>query len=133
MAKKKANLSRLTTDALQKEIGRREKQVGAQIMRMCKKREGMREELADLESQIIEMGGKLSGLGGRKRPKNDFKLSDALVRVLKTKTMSVTRVAEAVQSAGYKTTSPNFRTIVNQTLLKDSRFKRVSRGQYTAK
>ncbi|MEM9082824.1 MAG: hypothetical protein AAGB34_04445 [Planctomycetota bacterium] len=46
--------------------------------------------------------------------------------------MSVTDAAHAVQQAGYATTSDNFRTIVNQTLLKDKRFKRVARGQYTA-
>ncbi len=70
---------------------------------------------------------------GRKRPKNEQNLSDALVEVLKNKTMGVSEVAEAVQAAGYQTSSANFRTIVNQTLLKDPRIKKVSRGQYTAK
>lgn len=139
MAKKRrkkasgSRLNTLSTDDLQKEIARRERQTEQVINRLCKKRESLRTELADLEARIIELGGKLSGLGGRKRPKNDLKLSDALARVLKTKTLSVTEVSEAVQAAGYKTTSPNFRTIVNQTLLKDPRFKRVSRGKYTAK
>ena len=41
------------------------------------------------------------------------------------------RAVDAVQRNGYRTTSPNFRTIVNQTLIKHTdRFKRVSRGQY---
>lgn len=47
--------------------------------------------------------------------------------------MSVTEVAEAVQRQGYKTTSPSFRTIVNQTLINSGKFRPVSRGQYTAK
>lgn len=47
--------------------------------------------------------------------------------------MDVTSIAEQVQKAGYQTSSPNFRTIVNQALISSGRFKRVARGQYTAK
>jgi hypothetical protein len=60
-------------------------------------------------------------------------LIEALGKVLDGKTMSVTEVSEAVQKAGYKTTSPSFRTIVNQTLINSGKFKRVERGKYTAK
>ncbi len=61
-------------------------------------------------------------------------LIEALQKVLANKTMSVTDVAEAVRSAGYHTTSDNFRTIVNQALLAHTNlFKKVDRGQYTAK
>jgi hypothetical protein len=60
-------------------------------------------------------------------------LVDALANVLDGKTMSVTESADAVLASGYVTTSPNFRTIVNQTFIKNrSRFKKVSRGRYTA-
>ncbi|MEO1009014.1 MAG: hypothetical protein AAFX79_10625 [Planctomycetota bacterium] len=72
--------------------------------------------------------------GARRRPKNDMNLVDALAHTLKGKTMSVTEVAEAVQKNGYKTTSPNFRTIVNQTLIKHKgTFSKQGRGLYTAK
>lgn len=74
-----------------------------------------------------------SRTGSRKRPRNDMNLVEALAKLLKGRTMSVTDMTAAVQKAGYKTTSPNFRTIVNQTLLKSDRFKKVARGQYTAK
>ena len=71
--------------------------------------------------------------GGRKRPRNDSNLVDALHKLLTGKQMSVTDAAEAVQKAGYQTSAANFRTIVNQTLIKfRSRFKKVSRGVYTA-
>ena len=60
-------------------------------------------------------------------------LVQALAKVLKGRSMGVTEVSHAVQEAGYRTTSPNFRTIVNQTLIKSPLFKRLSRGQYTAK
>lgn len=71
---------------------------------------------------------------GRRRPRNKVKLVDALHKVLNGKTMSVTDVASAVKRAGYRTTSENFRTIVNQALISNgSKFKKVARGQYTAK
>ena len=52
--------------------------------------------------------------------------------MLYQKEMSVTEAADAVRANGYITTSPNFRTIVNQALIRDARFKRVGRGLYTA-
>lgn len=72
--------------------------------------------------------------GSRKRHRNDTSLVGALQQVLSGKTMGVTEAAEAVQQAGYKTTSPNFRTIVNQTLIKNPEvFSKQGRGLYTAK
>lgn len=72
--------------------------------------------------------------GSRKRHKNDSNLVEALQAVLKGTTMGVSEVAQAVQDAGYKTTSPNFRTIVNQTLIKHPDvFTKKSRGKYTAR
>ncbi|HET9185131.1 MAG TPA: hypothetical protein VFN82_03220, partial [Solirubrobacterales bacterium] len=102
---------------------------------------------ARLEDQIRELGGdpfasgrpgrrgpgRPRGSGGGRRPRNEKNLVEALSGVLNGKTMSVTDVADAVQKAGYKTSAANFRTIVNQTLIKSDRFKRVGRGQYTAK
>jgi hypothetical protein len=47
--------------------------------------------------------------------------------------MGVSEAADAVLKAGYQTNAANFRTIVNQTLIKNrSMFKKVGRGQYTA-
>ncbi len=72
--------------------------------------------------------------GARKRHRNDTNLVGALQQVLSGQTMGVTEAASAVQKAGYKTTSPNFRTIVNQTLIKHTDvFSKKGRGQYTAK
>ncbi len=75
------------------------------------------------------------GARGRRRARNGQSLADALKDVLTGTTMSVTEMADAVQKAGYKTKSAgNFRTIVNQTLIRDPKtFKRVGRGQYTVK
>ena len=48
--------------------------------------------------------------------------------------MRVTEAADAVLQAGYRTKSKTFRVQVNIALVKRADlFKRVSRGQYTAK
>ncbi|USO00112.1 MAG: hypothetical protein H6810_05470 [Phycisphaeraceae bacterium] len=109
--------------------------------RLVSRRDKLMGQVEDLNKQINSLGGPASygGFGmtaagrPRRRPHNDQSLSEALLGVLKNKTMSVTEASEAVQQAGYQTTSSSFRTIVNQTLIKDPRFKKVSRGQYTAK
>ncbi len=129
MAKSK-NLAEISTTELQSEIRRRERELKA----LHKRRERIARQLEEIDAEIGMHGGDLSKLassGGRKRPRNESNLADALADVLRDQTMSVTQLTTAVQEAGYRTTSPNFRTIVNQTLLKDKRFKRVARGQYT--
>ncbi len=69
----------------------------------------------------------------QQRIQNEQCLAEALVEVLSDEILSVTAAAAAVQAHGYQTTSPNFRTIVNQTLIAHpDRFKRVRRGHYTA-
>jgi hypothetical protein len=124
-------LTSVSVGELRKELTRRQRRVGA----MVKKRDRLLEKARAIDAQIAELGGAAMGAGGtgRRRPQNESNLVEALAGVLKDKTMSVTDVAEAVQKAGYKTTSANFRTIVNQTLINSGKFKRLGRGQYTAK
>lgn len=126
-------LGKLSLTELHKEISRRRKTVGA----LERRRATLLKKLAALDAEIAANGGTSGGRAaragtGRTRARNETNLLDALKEVLKGKTMSVTDAAEAVQKAGYQTTSPNFRTIVNQTLLKKKHFKRVERGQYTS-
>lgn len=122
-------LSNLPIAELRGEIRRRERHLDA----LHRRRERLANQLREVEEAILEEGGAMGALAGRKRPRNEQNLADALASLLSNRTLSVTEAAEQVQSAGYRTTSPNFRTIVNQTLLKDPRFKRVGRGRYTAK
>jgi len=57
-----------------------------------------------------------------------------LKQALHGQALSISDAIDAVKKAGYRTSSPNFRTIVNSTLLKfPETFKRVGRGMYTAK
>lgn len=131
-----ASLSRMSVADLQAEISKRQRTVS----KLVRQRNRLLGKLNQLERQIASAGGEVSGrrgvggIPGRRRARNEHSLADALHALLKGKTMSVTDAAEKVQEAGYKTTSPSFRTIVNQTLINhSSMFKRVGRGQYTSK
>ncbi len=150
---RKSNLAKTSTAALEKELARRERLVGG----LLDKRDRLLGQIDALDAEIsnYETAGGLTvkrgrpskasrsrsslattrgrATSGRKRPRNKSNLVEALAKTLKSKTMSVTDVSVAVQRNGYKTTSPNFRTIVNQTLLGNKKtFKKVSRGQYRA-
>jgi len=82
-------------------------------------------------------GGPTGGLlpettGGHTR-RNDLNLEQALKRAMGDKPMSVTDAAAAALKAGYRTTSPSFRQIVNATLIRSGEFERVGRGEYRVK
>jgi len=140
MAKKKrsvrrtpSGLSRLSVSDLEREISRRERTTKS----LHRKRSKLLEKVAAIDEQILTTGGSLNGAvargrTGRTRPKNETNLIDALRAVLKGKTMGVTEAAEAVQKAGYRSSSPNFKVMVNAALIKKKFFKRVERGRYTA-
>ena len=117
---------------LQREISRRQRKVGALERRRAK----LMKKVAELDSEIARNGGsgrRGGSMSGRTRARNSMSLVEAMAQTLKGKTMGVTELAEAVQKNGYVTTSPNFRTIVNQALIKfKKQFKRIERGQYTA-
>ena len=127
-------LDDLSFDELQREMQRRERE----MKRLVNKRDRLHQQIREVEDEIQSLGGAgafgmTAGGRPRQRPQNESSLSEALLKLLKNTTMSVTQAADEVQRAGYQTTSASFRTIVNQTLIKDPRFKKVSRGQYTAK
>lgn len=120
------SLGGLTTRDIEAELKRRRKSINA----LLKTRDNLRSRLAEVEQRLRETG---SAGRTRVRPQNDMPLVESLKKVLTGKTMGVTQVAAAVQKAGYKTFAANFRTIVNQTLIKNRKiFKKISRGQYTA-
>jgi hypothetical protein len=123
-------LSGISVHDLRRELASRQRRAGS----LSRKRAVLVEKLRRLDQEIGglgELGG--GGNGVRRRPRNEMNLVGSLAALLDGKTMSVTEIAEEVQKAGYMTTSPSFRTIVNQTLINSGKFKRVSRGMYTAK
>ena len=70
----------------------------------------------------------------RKPAKGTLTLNAALAQVLKGKrSVSVAEATEGVLALGYTSRAKDFRFLVNQTLRKDDRFKRIARGVYALK
>lgn len=132
MARRSTGLASLSYRQLQAELRRRARRVGA----LQRRRDGLVRKIDALDAMIVQMGGAggRGGMSGRQRASNKQTLADALHGLLRGRTMSVTDAAQAVQQAGYKTNSRTFRVQVNIALVKrKDLFRRVSRGQYTAK
>tara|TARA_R110002072_G_scaffold42064_4_gene117519 strand:- start:80226 stop:80681 length:456 start_codon:yes stop_codon:yes gene_type:complete len=128
--KKSSSLNTLSITELQAELQRRERG----IRRLERKRDRLLAELGQVDSELAAVGALSASGGVRRRPRNEMNLVDSLAATLKGKTMSVTEVTAEVQKNGYMTTAANFRTIVNQALIREKKvFKKISRGQYTAK
>lgn len=128
--KKPASLNTMSMAELQAELQRRERGV----RKLERRRERLLGELAQVDTELAAVGALSASGGVRRRPRNEMNLVDSLAQVLDGKTMSVTDVTAEVQKAGYLTTAANFRTIVNQALIREKKvFKKISRGQYTAK
>ncbi|MGB7160058.1 MAG: hypothetical protein WBD40_18470 [Tepidisphaeraceae bacterium] len=91
--------------------------------------------LEQLEDDIRRLGGsagRRGRVGGRAR--NEKSLMETLADVLKSgKPMKVGDITEAAEKSGYRSNSANFRSIVNQTLIKDKRFGSAGRGLYQLK
>jgi hypothetical protein len=128
---RRTGLASLSFGQLQAEMRRRARRAGA----LQRRRDTLARKLDLLDAQILQMGGDRAGrMSGRRRASNKKTLAVALHELLNGRTMSVTDAAQAVQEAGYKTNSRTFRVQVNIALVKrKDLFKRVGRGQYTAK
>ena len=131
-----AILQKLSVAELKQELQRRERNT-AELMRTRKE---LVDRLAKVDAQLAALSGsvvtrskpKRATTRGRKHSKKT--LTETLISVLDTKTpMSIEEILTAVQRAGYKSSSKNFRVIVSQTLIKDERFLRASRGKYLLK
>ncbi len=98
-------------------------------------RKKVQAKLDKIDRQIAAYDGDDGNGGGGygSRPRNAKPLPDVIADVFKAnsnKTMRIKDVAEAVEKAGYQSNSSNFRGIVNQTLIKEARFKQEGRGAY---
>ncbi len=137
---KKPDLSRVPTVELIRELERRQAMAGEFESR----REALEKELAEINSELSALeGARKNGVArtrvgrsaaARTRLANEQPLHAILRDLLNGKAMSVSEITEAVQKSGYKSNAANFTMMVNLTLLKrKDLFKRVGRGQYTAK
>jgi hypothetical protein len=102
------------------------------IARLNKRRTKAQQKLDVIDREIARLGGSSGAKGGR--VKNSQSLVSMLGVVLKGKaSMSVGDIVDAVQARGYRSSSANFRGIVNQTLIKESQFASAGRGLYRLK
>lgn len=123
------NLAGVPSAVLQTELKRRQRQVVA----LVRKHDRLLEGAAALKAEIEALGGAPGLSGYATRPRNAGSLVQTLTKVLTGKTLSADEAMQAVLEAGYRSTSSSFRKIVNITLARSGRFKRVSRGRYAVK
>jgi DNA-binding transcriptional MerR regulator len=103
-----------------------------ELNKLKKQRKDVQRKLDGLDRQIDRIEG--GGRGGRAR--NAMSLNETLEKVLRAngKPMKVGDIVKAVEAEGYRSTSDNFRGIVNQTLIKENtRFSAPARGTYQMK
>jgi hypothetical protein len=125
------NLKSVSTDDLNRELERRT----AKVIKLSQKREQLLKELTALDEQSSRAGGRGTANPRRSsfgsRPKNAMTLGDALAQSMDVRAqVSPAEASELVIANGYQTISRHFNMMVSNTLAKDPRFKRVSRGQY---
>lgn len=103
---------------------------------LLKERTKLLAQLDKLDRQIASVDGAGGSVSSSGRARNSMSLVATLESVLEKapKGMSVSDILGAVQAAGYKSSSPNFRGIINQTLIKErKKFVSVERGVYALK
>jgi hypothetical protein len=108
------------------------------LNKLRKERRKVASRLAEIDREIAGIGrrsGGGGGGGGGGRGRNAKSLVATLEEVLgkNGKAMSVGDIMAAVESAGYRSGSANFRAIINQTLIKEKRFQSAGRGMYQLK
>jgi hypothetical protein len=125
----------LSISELQRMIGERR----SMLQKLNKQRTEALRKLNSIERDIAKLdggaGGGRGGMSGGGRARNAVSLVSAIEGALKKgDPMSVGDIVDAVQAGGYRSSSANFRGIVNQTLIKErKRFSSPSRGMYQLK
>ena len=113
----------------------------AQLATLSKDRTKLQKQLDSVNARITQLSGGAAIKGGLAvnaagRARNSASLIDMMTSQLQKagKALSVSEIVEGVQAAGYRSTSSNFRGIVNQTLIKErKRFANAGRGIYQLK
>ena len=122
----------LTVDQLERMLNQRRKD----LARLARKRATAQKRLDDIDDRIRRLGGGAAGVrGGGRRARNDTSVVEVILGVLQKagRPLRVSAIADAASAAGYRSTSENFRGIVNQMLIKDPRFTSQNRGFYQLK
>lgn len=121
-----ASLADLSIGSLERLIAKRRRS----LARLLKQRQKVERKLTAIDEQIAGLGG--SGTARGSRARNEVNLVEAITGVLEKAggAMKVGDITDKVLATGYRSTSPNFKSIVNQTLIKEKQFKNAGRGLY---
>ena len=124
----------LTIAELERILDRRR----SELQKLNKERNNLRRELGGVDRRIAKLEGSMGGrrgMNGGGRARNERSLNDTIEVVLQQsgRPMPVGDIVDAVQRAGYRSSSASFRGIVNQQLIKDKRFTATERGVYGLK
>jgi hypothetical protein len=125
----------MTISDLERLVTRRRREASV----LKRQRNQLQQKLNLLERKIVTLeGGKFRGgaVGGAGRIKNERSLVASMEMILSktSKPMAVGDIVESVLKSGYRTSSENFRGIVNQTLIKEKKhFSSAGRGLYQLK
>lgn len=114
------------------------------LKKLLKQRKALQKQLNAVDARIANLDGATRGVrasnaaraGGGKRPRNTISLVESLEKVLgeKNKPLAVGDIVNGVLASGYRSSSPSFRAIVNQTLIKEKKkFASAGRGIYQLK
>ncbi|MDB5323509.1 MAG: hypothetical protein JWN40_5140 [Phycisphaerales bacterium] len=107
-----------------------------EMAKLTRKRDKLQKQLDAIDERIASVSGGGS-IGGRpgSRARNKSSLQEVILQVLSKSNgpTSVGDILDKVSATGYRSTSANFRGIVNQTLIKDKRFASAGRGMYQLK
>ncbi len=134
----RTRLAKMSIADLKQEIELRQKM----LPKLIAQRDALNREIAELQGAAPPKASKPTkrraaaarAAKPRRLPKNKVNLADSLAAFMKGKAkVTIGEAMEGVLAAGYKTTSETFRSVVNNMLLADKRFKKVSRGEFTLK
>lgn len=125
------------------ELERRLSQTRGELNDLQKRRQTLQKQLDAVDSQIASLTGegrrgrggriKFGGRGGGRGENSLMSMIEASLRDA-GKELTVGEIMEAVTKRGYRSSSDNFRGIINQTLIKDrNKFEAVARGTYGLK
>lgn len=107
------------------------------LKKLHRRRRELQKELDRFDRTIAAITGSNGRIPRRAggRAHNERSLSDTIEQVLSTSSepMSIGDIVERVEASGYRSSSANFRTLVNVTLFKDERFENAGRGSYLLK
>ena len=127
---KQRTLEGMSTAEIERVLQARRREAG----KLRKKRTKLRQQLDALDRRIAMLDGSRAG-GGTGRVRNEHSLVETMRMILgkSGKPMRVGEILQGVVRSGYRTTSDNFRGIVNQTLIKEKQFASAGRGLYQLK